>query len=176
MILWINGITNLSYDDQVNTFRLLSAMMSDKCRLVFSADITHDRDTILKAYNDDEGCSRTFIQHAIVRLNKDEGSQIALTSFKYAVDFISDNNPDKMSFVRAYIQATRNIRYPIPGLGIDLQMKKGERLYFHEGAGFSCKYTLEQLQYMVEKAGLRLEKTWTDDKKRVVFCQCTKTS
>lgn len=175
MILWLNGISNLSYQDQVNTFRLLSKVMTDKCCLVFSADITEDRETILTAYNDATGYNKSFIQYAIERLNREERSEIDVTDFEYNVDFIPNQDPDSTSYVRAFIIAMKDIQYPIPGLGVDLSMKRGERLYFHEGAGFSCKYTLDQLRHIVDKAGLCLEETWTDDNKHVAFCRCSRT-
>ncbi|OWF48188.1 Histidine-specific methyltransferase EgtD [Mizuhopecten yessoensis] len=172
LILWIGSIINLSYDDQVNTLRMISTIMTDKCRLVFSADITQDRKAILKAYNDEAGVIRTFYEYGIARLNKEEGSDIDLARFTYEVDFISDSDPQYMSNVRAYIQAKEAIRYPIPGLKTDLVMEKGERLYLNEGSGISCKYTLEQLQNIVKKSGLRLEDTWTDEQQHAVFCRC----
>ncbi|XP_021357957.1 uncharacterized protein LOC110453368 [Mizuhopecten yessoensis] len=174
VILWLSAILNLPYDDQVNTLRLISTILTDKCRLIFSADVTQDRETIIKAYNDDAGLIRAFNQHAIERLNKEERSDIDLTKFTYELDFISDNDPQYMSYTRVYIEAKEAIRYPIPGLGIHLQMDKGERLYFHKGDGFSCKYTMEQLRNTVEKAGLRLGGTWIDEKQHVVFCQVVK--
>ncbi|XP_033755213.1 uncharacterized protein LOC117338118 isoform X2 [Pecten maximus] len=116
LILWFTGLLNLSYDDQVHTLRKLSTMMT--------------------------GLSRKFMQNGLLRLNKEQGSHIDLTNFTFEVDFISDTNPHYMSYVRTYITAKEDIRYPIPGLGIDLVMGKGERLYLHEGEGYSCKYTL----------------------------------
>ncbi|XP_033729600.1 uncharacterized protein LOC117318759 [Pecten maximus] len=113
------------------------------------------------------------MQNGLLRLNREQGSHIDLTNFTFEVDFISDTNPHYMSYVRTYITAKEDIRYPIPGLGIDLVMGKGERLYLHEGEGYSCKYTLEQLQNIVEKAGLRLEDTWTDNQQHAIFCRCT---
>ncbi|XP_021357979.1 uncharacterized protein LOC110453383 isoform X2 [Mizuhopecten yessoensis] len=146
LILWIGSIINLSYDDQVNTLRMISTIMT--------------------------GVKQPFFQYAIARLNKEEGSDIDLARFTYELDFISDSDPQYMSYLRAYIQAKETLRYPIPGLKTDLVMEKGERLYFHEGAGISCKYTLEQLRNIVKKAGLRLEDTWTDEQQHAVFCGC----
>ncbi|XP_033755690.1 histidine N-alpha-methyltransferase-like [Pecten maximus] len=173
IILWIGSISNLTYTDQVTILRMISTMMSDKCRLLFSADITQDKEAIIKAYNDDTGLTREFIQNAAVRLNKETGSQIDLARFTYEVDFICDKTPQSLSYVRAYIKAKESIQDPIPGLGIDLVIEKGGRLYFHEGDGFSNKYTLEQLRNIVEKSGLQLADSWTDDQKHAVFCSCT---
>ncbi|XP_021349782.1 uncharacterized protein LOC110448071 [Mizuhopecten yessoensis] len=173
LIMWFGSIINLPYDEQVNTLRLISTMMTAKCRLVFSADITQQRKTVLMAYHDKEGLEQSFAQNAIIRLNSDYGSQIDLKMFTFDVEFISDTSPKHMSYVRNYITAEEDILYPIPGLGINLSMKKGERLYFHEGVGFSCKYTLEQLRNIVEKAGLRLAETVTDEEQHAIFCHCT---
>ncbi|XP_033729597.1 uncharacterized protein LOC117318755, partial [Pecten maximus] len=143
-----------------------------KCRLVFTADITQNRDAIIKAYSDDAGVKQTFYQYGVTRMNKENGSKIDLDKFTYQLDFVHNTSPENMSYVRSYIEASEDIRYSIPGLNTDLVMEKGERLYFHEGAGLSCKYTLEQLQTIVQKAGLRLVDTFMDEGKHVAFCQC----
>ncbi|XP_069114744.1 histidine N-alpha-methyltransferase-like [Argopecten irradians] len=173
IILWFGSIVNLTYAEQVNILSKISTIMSDRCRLVFSADITQDKETVIKAYNDDQGIARTFIQNAVVRLNKETGSKIDLKKFTYEVDFVCNKEPHLLSYIQVYMQAQENIQYLIPGLGIDLVMEKGERLYFHEGDGYSYKYTLEQLLHIVEKAGLRLKDNWSDDQKHAVFCLCT---
>ncbi|XP_033729599.1 histidine N-alpha-methyltransferase-like [Pecten maximus] len=172
LILWIGSMINLSYDDQINTLRMISTIMTDKCRLVFTADITQNRDAIIKAYSDDAGVKQTFYQYGVTRMNKENGSKIDLDKFTYQLDFVHNTSPENMSYVRSYMEAREDIRYSIPGLNTDLVMEKGERLYFHEGAGLSCKYTLEQLQTIVQKAGLRLVDTFMDEGKHVAFCQC----
>ncbi|XP_069114714.1 histidine N-alpha-methyltransferase-like [Argopecten irradians] len=172
LILWIGSIFNQSYEDQISTLRLISTIMTDQCQLAFSADITLSRDAVLKAYNDDGGYKRRINLNGISRLNREEGSMIDLDKFSYHLDFIRNTHPEYMSYVRAFIEAKEDVQYPIPGLGIDLTMKKGEHLYLHEGTGLSCKYTLEQLQTIVEKAGLRLAGTLIDKEKHAVFCRC----
>ncbi|XP_069114708.1 histidine N-alpha-methyltransferase-like [Argopecten irradians] len=172
LILWIGTIFNLSYDDQIDILRLISTVMTDQCRLAFSADITLSRHTVLKAYDDDDGCKQRLNVNGITRLNTEEGSVIDLDKFSYHIDFIRNTNPEFTSYVRSYIEAKEDVQYSIPGLSIDLAMKKGEHLYLHEGTGLSCKYTLEQLQTIVEKAGLRLAGTLIDKEKHAVFCQC----
>ncbi|XP_033755240.1 histidine N-alpha-methyltransferase-like [Pecten maximus] len=173
LITWFCGILNLPYNEQVDILRMISTVMTDKCVFVFSADVTQDKEAIIQAYHDKEGLVQAFNQHAIAKLNEEEGSRINLDMFTYNVDFISDSNPQYMSYTRAYLQSKEDICYSIPGLGIDLVMEKGEHLYFHEGDGFSCKYNMEQLQNIVKKAGLCLADSWLDEEKHVVFLQCT---
>ncbi|XP_069113501.1 histidine N-alpha-methyltransferase-like [Argopecten irradians] len=171
IVLWFDSIINLSYDNQVETLKLISTMMTEKCRLVFSADVTQDGCAVMNAYDDPAGVMQRFISYAMVRLNKDTGSDIDMAKFTYEVNFVSNKDAQSMSYVRAYIRAKEDVRYPIPGLGIELVMEKGECLYFHEGAGFSCKYSLDQLSTIVEKAGLRLSDSVSDE--HAGFCICT---
>ncbi|XP_069114388.1 histidine N-alpha-methyltransferase-like [Argopecten irradians] len=169
LILWIGTMFNLSYEDQINTLRLTSTIMTDQCRLEFSADITLSRDAVLKAYDDDGGYKRRFNLNVITRMNREEGSMIDLDKFSYHFDFIHNTHPEFTSYIRAYIEAKEDVQYSIPGLGIDMAMKKGEHFYLHEGTGLSCKYTLEQLQTIVEKAGLRLTGTLIDKENHAVL-------
>ncbi|XP_021368655.1 uncharacterized protein LOC110460196 [Mizuhopecten yessoensis] len=172
IILWFGSIINLSYEDQVDKLKLISSMMTDKCHLVFSVDITQDKKAVLKAYNDEAGLEKKFFQNGVLRLNRDEHSQIHLDKFHYKFDFISDPSPKYMSYFRAYIQAKEHLYYSIPGLNLDIEFEKGERLYLHEGQGVSCKYTKEQIQNLTARAGLLLTDTWTDEKQHAMFCRC----
>lgn len=172
IIVWFGSIINLSYDDQVDKLKLISSLMSESCHLVFSVDITQDRQAVLKAYNDEAGLERKFFQNGVTRLNKEEGSEIDLDNFHYKADFISDPSPDYMSYFRAYIEAKEHLKYTIPGLNMTIDFEEGERLYFHEGAGVSCKYTEEQIRNLTARAGLLLTDTWTDDSHHAMFCRC----
>ncbi|XP_069114711.1 histidine N-alpha-methyltransferase-like isoform X2 [Argopecten irradians] len=172
LVLWIGGIFALPYEDQISKLKLFSTIMTDQCRLVFTAEITQNREDILKAYNDNTGLKRRSNLNGITRLKREEGSMIDLDKFSYHLDFVHNTNPEFMSYVLSYIEANDDVQFPIPGLGKDLEMKKEEHLYLHEGTGLSCKYTLEQLQTIVQKSGLRLAGTLIDKEKHVAFCSC----
>ncbi|XP_060084941.1 uncharacterized protein LOC132564288 [Ylistrum balloti] len=117
--------------------------------------------------------AQTFLRNAIVRLNKEEGSEIDMDMLDLVVDFTLDTKPDSTSYVNVYLQSKQAAKWPVPGLGIDLVLEKGEKLYLHEGDGYSYKHTLEQLKNIIQKAGLRLEKYWTDEQQNAIFCQCS---
>ncbi|XP_069112701.1 histidine N-alpha-methyltransferase-like isoform X2 [Argopecten irradians] len=174
LILWFNAILNLTYHDQVETLRLISDIMTDDCHLIFSTDITQDQHSILKAYNDKNGLHKKLFLNTITRLNREYGSEVNPDLFRYVMDFVSDPNSD-MSYVRAYIQATQHVTFPIPGLGLRLEMERDERLYLHEsGTGVSCKYTMDQIRTLTNRAGLKLANSWTDDQNHAVICRCEK--
>ena len=57
------------------------------------------------------------------------------------------------------------------GLGISIDLEKGEYMNLFEGEGVSCKYTLEQIRTLVQTGKQRLCKVWMDSKQYVaVFC------
>ncbi|XP_060073484.1 histidine N-alpha-methyltransferase-like [Ylistrum balloti] len=151
-----------------------------------STDITQDETSILKAYDDVQdfhffsfflfyiGLHKRFFLNSITRMNGEFGSQVNTDRFRYIVDFVSGPNSD-ISYVRAYLEAKDNVTFPIPGLGMELHMQKNERLFFHEkDTGVSCKYTMEQIQTLTNRAGLQLTDTWTDDQRHAVICRCVK--
>ncbi|XP_069114712.1 histidine N-alpha-methyltransferase-like isoform X1 [Argopecten irradians] len=67
LVLWIGGIFALPYEDQISKLKLFSTIMTDQCRLVFTADITQNRMDILKAYNDNTGISVLDVNIKIIR-------------------------------------------------------------------------------------------------------------
>ncbi|XP_033754937.1 uncharacterized protein LOC117337903 [Pecten maximus] len=120
------------------------------------------------------GLHKKLFLNAIARMNNEYGSEVNTDMFTYVVDFVSDPSAD-MSYVRAYIQATGHVTFQIPGLGIELEMKRNERLYFHETeTGVSCKYTMDQIRALTNRAGLNLTDKWTDDQHHAVICRCVK--
>ena len=56
------------------------------------------------------------------------------------------------------------------GLETSLDLEKGEYINMFEGKGVSCKYTIEQIQTLVEKGKQRLCKVWMDSKQYVAVC------
>ncbi|XP_060081504.1 histidine N-alpha-methyltransferase-like [Ylistrum balloti] len=55
LILWFGSIQCLEPDDQVRKLKLVKSVMTAGCSLIFSVDITQERDDIMKAYNDFHG-------------------------------------------------------------------------------------------------------------------------
>ena len=56
------------------------------------------------------------------------------------------------------------------GLEMSLNLKKGECIRLYDGEGTSCKYTIKQIQTLVEAGNQVLEKYWVDQKEHVAIC------
>ena len=56
------------------------------------------------------------------------------------------------------------------GLHISLSLKKDECIRLYDGEGTSCKYTVKQIQTLVQAGNQLLEKCWVDQKRHVAIC------
>ncbi|XP_060063238.1 histidine N-alpha-methyltransferase-like [Ylistrum balloti] len=170
LILWFGSIQNLQPDDQIRKLQLLRSVMKERCCLIFSVDTTQNREDIMKAYDDFHG--RQFLMNFIWRLIREERCTIDPDHFDLEVQLIRDDSPDKMSSVQALVRAKKTNSFIIPTLGVTVNMVEGEPLYLHDGPGLSHKYTSQQVQTLIERAGLQLVDKWVDNDGHVMFCKC----
>ncbi|WAR23855.1 EGTD-like protein, partial [Mya arenaria] len=81
-----------------------------------------------------------------------------------------DMTQDAEIVIKAYLP-------PTAGLHLSFDLLEGEGIYLHEGEYLSCKYTETQVRALTEKAGLTLNRMWTDAGRRVgIFCFTSKLS
>lgn len=171
IITWLGGgFQNQRYQDQIRRLQMLSKVMTDKCCLIISLDITQEKKQVENAYLDPTGISADLYLNAITRLNKEYGSDINTDSLKLEAEYIQTKTPEDTSYVRLFGTSLEPQQHRIPGLGIAINLAKDERLYFHEGKGVSCKYTIDQIKTLAASAELCLENYWTDPDQHVAVC------
>ncbi|XP_033730540.1 histidine N-alpha-methyltransferase-like isoform X2 [Pecten maximus] len=171
VIMWLGGgFQNQKYQDQIRRLKLLSNVMTDRCRLIISLDITQNKEQIENAYLDPTGISADLYLNAITRLNREFGCSINKDTLNLEAEYIHNDNHKETSFVTLYGISKENQLHHIPGLGITLNLAKDDRLYFHEGKGVSCKYNVDQIRTLALCAGLYLENHWTDTNQHVAVC------
>lgn len=44
-----------------------------------------------------------------------------------------------------------------------MKLEKGDKLYLHEEGGISCKYTIEQVGHLFERASLGIVDYWVNE-------------
>ncbi|XP_069120797.1 histidine N-alpha-methyltransferase-like isoform X2 [Argopecten irradians] len=170
VILWFGSIQSLEAADQIRKLQMLKKTMTRDCQLIFSVDITQNRESVMKAYSDFH--ARQLYMNSIWRLIRDENCDVDPDNFEMEVDFIKNNSADTMSFVQVLIRAKQANSFTVPTMGITVALNVGEPLYLHEGPGISHKFTFQQIQTLIQKAGLKLADSWVDDEDHVVFCKC----
>ncbi|XP_069122359.1 histidine N-alpha-methyltransferase-like [Argopecten irradians] len=175
IITWLGGgFQNQKYQDQIRRLQMLSEVMTDRCRLIVSLDITQEKEQVENAYLDPTGISADLYLNAITRLNMEYGCDIKTDSLRLGAEFTKSSVPEETSYVTLFGTSQHDQQHSIPGLGININLAKDERLYFHEGKGVSCKYTIDQIRTLASRAGIYLANYWTDNNKHVAVCYFSK--
>ncbi|XP_021364017.1 uncharacterized protein LOC110457187 isoform X2 [Mizuhopecten yessoensis] len=171
VITWLGGgFQNQSYQDQIRRLTLLSNVMTDRCRLIISLDVTQDKEQIEDAYLDPTGISSDLYLNGVWRLNREYGCSINTDTLALEAEYVHSDKPDETSYVIVFGKSLENQVHQIPGLGIAIDLAKGERLYLHDGKGVSCKYNINQIRTLGSCGGLHLENYWTDTDNHVAVC------
>lgn len=171
VILWFGGLLNLPYPDQVEMLKGLSQTMSEKDRLVLSMDVTQDPEKIKLAYLDPTGMMAAYYSNAFQRLNRDYGSTIDINKLEIEVEYTQRKGRNTCSYLTAKAKANETQTYSIPGLGISLHIEKGESINIADsGRESTCKYTVEQIQDLVDAGQLTLEQFWVHQNQHAALC------
>ncbi|XP_021364021.1 uncharacterized protein LOC110457188 [Mizuhopecten yessoensis] len=171
VITWLGGgFQNQSYQDQIRRLKLLSNVMTDRCRLIISLDVTQDKEQIEDAYLDPTGISADLYLNAVWRLNREYGCSINTTTLALEAEYVHSDRPEDTSYVMLFGKSLENQVHQISGLGITIDLAREERLYLHEGKGVSCKYNINQIRTLGSCGGLQLENYWTDTDNHVAVC------
>ncbi|XP_052777112.1 histidine N-alpha-methyltransferase-like [Mya arenaria] len=175
LILWLGGLHSLPYDKQLDTLSQLAKSMSGQDRLVVSLDMTQDAEIVIKAYLPPTGSGQNLYSNALWRLNREYGSDVKTDNFRLEGRFKRSEEGCSGIIVKAVSNTNQHIH--IPGLHLSFDLLEGEGIYLHEGEYLSCKYTETQVRALTEKAGLTLNRMWTDAGRRVgIFCFTSKLS
>ncbi|XP_021364013.1 uncharacterized protein LOC110457185 isoform X2 [Mizuhopecten yessoensis] len=171
VITWLGGgFQNQSYEDQIRRLKLLSNVMTDRCRLIVSLDVSQDKEQIENAYLDPTGISQDLYLNAVWRLNREYGCAISTDTLVLEAEYVHSDIPEETSYVTVYGESLEHQVHHIAGLGITIDLAKEERLYLHEGKGVSCKYNINQIRTLGSCGGLHLENYWTDTDNHVAVC------
>ncbi len=161
--LWLgNSVANLNQHDAsvlMGQFRQACSKMSADCNFLISADCCAVEDRILKAYDPNDGPSRTFLFHGLHHANRLLGQEV----FKEA----------EWDAVPEWDNVQNELRYSYaPKADIDLNvgslhvaLKKGEPIHYF----MSGKWSESQMGSIAEKAGPQVGKVWRDTQKE--YCE-----
>ncbi|KJZ72510.1 hypothetical protein HIM_08034 [Hirsutella minnesotensis 3608] len=165
--LWLgNSVANMARDEVsslMGQLRLACRNMSAECRFLVSADCCTDRDRILKAYNPNEGPSRTFLFHGLHHANRLLGRPVF--------------NEKDWDAVPKWEEVDHELQYSyVPNKDVKLdighgcvEIKRGEPIaYFMSG-----KWHPSQMGSIAENAGLAIGKMWMDTRQDYGMKSCS---
>jgi dimethylhistidine N-methyltransferase len=157
-VVYFPGSTlgNFGQDDAL---RLLRQMRSEARQgggvldggVLIGIDLVKDRAALEAAYNDAAGVTAAFTLNLLVRLNREIGADFDPAGFRHSA--------------RWHPLAGRIETHIVSNREQDVHIEDRTFHFARDEAmlvEYSCKYTLESFARLAARAGLRVEKVWTD--------------
>jgi len=152
-VLYFPGSTigNFESHDAVALLRKMRNEMGDAGGLLVGADLKKDPALIEAAYNDAAGVTVEFTLNMLARLNREIGSDFDLAAFAHRARY----NP-MAGRIETQLVSRREQQVAI---GRDKVRFGADEAIQVE---YSCKYSLEDFAALADKAGLAVQRVWTD--------------
>jgi len=148
-----SSIGNLD-DEQAR--RLLAGAGGLDCRWILGADLRKDRAVLEAAYNDAAGLTARFNLNLLRRINAELGGRFDPSAFRHRAFYDEAGGRIEM-----HLESAREQEVSVAALARTFHFARGERIHTED----SRKYTLDQLDALAARAGLRLAGRWLDDRR-----------
>ena len=145
-------IGNFTPDEAATLLARARAMLGPEAAFLVGADLVKPIETLLRAYDDEQGVTAAFNRNLLHRINRDLEGDFDPSSFRHRALWNARESRIEMHLVSARSQ------YVSVG---------GERLSFAEGQSIhtenSYKFTEAMFAEIAERAGWRIETRWVSD-------------
>jgi dimethylhistidine N-methyltransferase len=152
-VLYFPGSTigNFEAHDAVALLRKMRNEMGDAGGLLVGVDLKKDPAVIEAAYNDAAGVTAEFTLNMLARLNREIGSDFDLAAFAHRARYNPMAGRIETQLVSRREQQVAIGRHKVR-FGVDEAIQ----------VEYSCKYSLEDFAALADKAGLAVQRVWTD--------------
>jgi len=156
MVLYIgSSIGNFEPDDAVDVLREVRKRLTAGDLLLLGADCVKDRETLLRAYDDEAGITAEFNKNILVRINRELGANFNPRLFRHRARWNEEKSRIEIHLESVTAQVVR-----VPALDLEVRFAAGETIHTEN----SYKFTAESIAAIVERAGFRMERCWTDER------------
>ena len=156
MVLYIgSSIGNFEPEDAVDVLREVRRRLSPGDWLLLGADRVKDKQTLLRAYDDEAGITAEFNKNVLVRINRELGANFNPRLFRHRALW----NEEK-SRIEMHLESVTGQMVTISALDMEVRFAAGETIHTEN----SYKFTDESIRRIVEQAGFRIERCWTDER------------
>ena len=150
-----SSIGPFSFERAVNTFQNVRRQLQPGDALLLGVDMKKDPAIFLRAYNDQNGAVAAFFLNTLHRLNHEFGFDFNLDQFRHQAVW---NEQD--SRVDVYMQSLCSQRVRcVHDKNQEINFDKDEKIFM----GYTIKYSNEQLEALITKAGFEVERIWVDE-------------
>lgn len=162
LLLWLGSdISHVEYAEAARLLREnMVAALKPGDRLLLGIDLKKPLAMLHAAYGctDEDSAVRkvslAVARRAMRRLNRELRADFAPQHFDYYCHY----NPVR-GCMQIYLRSTCPQQLHIPGLGLRVGFAEDEYILIHE----SYKYSLQDIQTLVDATGLKLEQQWVDE-------------
>lgn len=154
-----SNIGNFSPELALSFFKELNDTLRVGDKLLIGVDLKKDPRTILQAYNDPAGITRSFNLNLLTRMNNELGANFKLENW--------DHYPNYDPFTgecRSYLMSTVDQDVHIEALQRTYSFKHSEPIHME----ISRKYSLENLEEVASKTGFNVQKHFLDSRQYFV--------
>jgi len=134
----------------------LSSIMKHNDLFFIGIDLVKDKKVLEKAYDDSEGITSDFNLNVLSRINNELNADFDLSKFAHHPIY----NEEKQR-VEMYLRSLENQTVQITKADLTLAFHKDELIHTEH----SHKYSISQIENIMQKAGFKLEKIWQDKTK-----------
>ncbi|XP_052067228.1 uncharacterized protein LOC127706613 [Mytilus californianus] len=110
-----------------------------------------------------QGYNEQFHLNSIHRLNREMGDNIDISNFEIKNELVVKSSDSQCSYINVWMEARHNCVFDISKLDLTVRFEKGDKLYLHEEGGISCKYTIEQIRHLLNRASLGIVDSWVNE-------------
>jgi L-histidine N-alpha-methyltransferase len=121
--------------------------------LLLGTDLVKDRDTLVRAYDDDRGVTAEFNRNVLHVLNRELGADFDVAAFEHEAVW-----DEQEEWIEMRLRATRAMRVRIPALDLEVDFADGEELHTE----VSAKFRPARVATELAEAGFALTRWWTD--------------
>ena len=158
LILWLgSSIGNLTRNESAGFLGKLASQMSTEDRLLIGIDLRKSASVLEPAYDDAAGVTSAFNLNVLARVNAELDADFDLTSFNHVARYDEVEGRVEMHLESAGKQMAK-----IGALDLEVSFTDGETIHTEN----SYKYSLEEIDQLVDASGLSLDARWFDDEKR----------
>jgi L-histidine Nalpha-methyltransferase len=154
-VLFFPGSTigNFHPEEAMDMLCQAAAMLGSEGGVLIGVDLMKDREILKQAYDDSQGITAAFNLNILSRLNRELEMDFDLDAFKHSARFNFEKSRMEMHLV--------SLDHQVVHLG-DTQFHFASDESIHTENSY--KYSIQGFQSLLEQAGLRPERIWTDAK------------
>lgn len=158
LVAFLGGtIGNLLPGERAGFLAMVRSLLSPDDVLLLGTDLVKDPDTLVAAYDDEDGVTAAFNKNVLAVLGRELGADLDPEDFEHVAVWDSERE-----WIEMRLRARRAVTGKIPALDMAVDFAAGEELRTEVSAKFRAEGVREELA----AAGLELRHWWTDPQGR----------